>query len=295
MWLEGHQARRSWREENALTGLHATPYDAETAVGESRGRFPVGRWEAQQRRAARAGDLDAWRRELLDEDGMVWEPGEEAGEAKLALFRSYRRAHGHLAPRQDALWGETDTDAQPVGQHMANIRRKNGLGKNPERAQTRAAQLTAIDPDWNCPWPLDRQRHYRILTQLAEDEPDGHLPNIAPGVLFDGDDLGRWPESQTNNWTSLSDEQQQRLTALGVTPAERPHPETTSGEKATGKLSAAFQRGAAALTQYITREGHHHVRRSHLEEIAVDGHDTAVDVRLGVFTSNTKSRRDKLT
>ncbi len=27
---------------------------------------------------------------------MVWEPGEEAWEAKLALFRSYH-AHGHLA------------------------------------------------------------------------------------------------------------------------------------------------------------------------------------------------------
>ncbi|MGW5449066.1 helicase associated domain-containing protein [Streptomyces asiaticus] len=178
---------------------------------------------------------------------------------------------------------------------MANIRRKNGLGKNPERAETRAAQLTAIDPDWACPWPLDWQRHYRVLAQLAEDEPGGRLPEIPPGELFDGDDLGRWPESQANNWRGLSDEQQRRLTALGVTPAERPRPEATSGGKGAGKLSAAFQPGVAALAQYITREGHYHVPRSHVEEIAVDGHDTAVDVRLGVFTSNTKSRRDKLT
>ncbi len=152
VWLEGYQARRRWREENGITGLHPTPHDTETST--DGGRFPVGRWEAQQRRAARTGDLDAWRRELLDEDGMVWEPGEEAWETKLALFRSYHRAHGHLAPRQDAPWGETDTDTQPIGQQVANIRRKNGLGKNPERAETRAAQLTAIDPDWNCPWPL---------------------------------------------------------------------------------------------------------------------------------------------
>jgi hypothetical protein len=44
----------------------------------------------------------------------------------------------------------------PVGQHMANLRRKGGLGKNPERAAERAKQLAAIDPDWNCPWPLER-------------------------------------------------------------------------------------------------------------------------------------------
>ena len=38
----------------------------------------------------------------------------------------------------------------PVGQHMANLRgkgTKNGLGKDPERAAVRAAQLTALDPD----------------------------------------------------------------------------------------------------------------------------------------------------
>ncbi|MFJ1998041.1 helicase associated domain-containing protein [Streptomyces asiaticus] len=296
MWLEGHQTRRRWREENALTGLHATPYDAETAVGESRGRFPVGRWEAQQRRAARVGDLDTWRRELLDEEGIVWEPGEEAWQAKLALFRSYRRAHGHLAPRQDALWGETDTETQPIGQHMANIRRQNGLGKNLERAETRAAQLTAIDPDWACPWPLDWQRHYRVLAQLAEDEPDGRLPDIAPGVLFDGDDLGRWLESQANNWRGLSDEQQRRLTALGVTPAERPRPEATSGGKAAGKLSAAFQRGVAALVQYIPARG----TTTSAEATLRRSQSTATtpqwtSVRLGVFISNTRSRRDKLT
>ncbi|MFD8821257.1 helicase associated domain-containing protein [Streptomyces sp. NPDC059605] len=35
---------------------------------------------------------------------MVWEPGEEAWENKLAVLRSYRRATGRLAPRQDAMW-----------------------------------------------------------------------------------------------------------------------------------------------------------------------------------------------
>ncbi len=100
---------------------------------------------------------------------MVWEPGEEAWETKLAALRSYRRAHGHRAPRQDAVWGE-DGEQIAIGQLMANLRRKGGLGKDEERARTRAEQLTATDADWSCPWPLDWQRHYRMLAQLAETE-----------------------------------------------------------------------------------------------------------------------------
>ncbi|GDY80698.1 hypothetical protein SAV31267_101830 [Streptomyces avermitilis] len=124
-------------------------------------------------------ELEERRKTLLDapEAGMVWEPGEEAWENKLAALRSYRQATGHLAPRQDAVWGEDD-EMVPIGQHTANLRRKGGLGKDPERAAERAQQLTAIDPDWNCPWPLDWQRHYRVLADLVE--ADGHLPEIAP-------------------------------------------------------------------------------------------------------------------
>lgn len=102
MRLEGFQALRRWRAENGITGLHAVPYDTETEVGVTKD-FPLGRWVHQQRKALRAGELEDHRKQQLDEQGMVWEPGEEAWETKLALLRSYRRAHGHLAPRQDAV------------------------------------------------------------------------------------------------------------------------------------------------------------------------------------------------
>lgn len=132
VWLEGYQALLRWRAENDITGLHAVPYDVETEVGVTKD-FPLGRWVHQQRKALRAGELEPRRKELLDapEAGMVWEPGEEAWENKLAAFRSYRRATGHLAPRQDAVWGEGEGEAMvPIGQHMANLRRKGGLGKD---------------------------------------------------------------------------------------------------------------------------------------------------------------------
>ncbi|MFF7505276.1 Helicase associated domain protein [Streptomyces lavendulae] len=301
VWLEGYQALLRWRAENEITGLHAVPYDTETEVGVTKA-FPLGRWVHQQRKALRTGELGDRRKTLLDapEAGMVWEPGEEAWEAKLAVLRSYRRATGHLAPRQDATWGEDDAMV-PVGQHMANLRRKgtkNGLGKDPDRAAERAAQLTAIDKDWNCPWPLDWQRHFRVLADLVD--ADGQLPDIAPGVLWDGDDIGRWLQQQKQpaTWARLLPEQQTRLTALGVQPAQAPPPAPTGtpGAKGPGKAQQAFQRGLAALTQWVEREGADRpVPRAHGEEIAVEDEAEPVVVKLGVWVSNTKTRRDKLT
>ncbi len=298
VWLEGYQALLRWRKENDITGLHAVPYDTETEVGVTKD-FPLGRWVHQQRKALRTGELEDRRKELLDapEAGMVWEPGEEAWENKLAALRAYRKASGHLAPRQDAVWGEGETMV-PVGQHMANLRRKGGLGKDAERAAKRAQQLTAIDEDWDCPWPLDWQRHYRVLADLVD--ADDVLPDIAPGVLMDGDDIGRWLQQQKQpaTWTRLLPEQQNRLAALGVEPAQAPPPAPAAarGVKGPSKAQQAFQRGLEALTQWVEREGAHRpVPRAHSEQIAVDGETEPVVVKLGVWVSNTKTRRNKLT
>jgi hypothetical protein len=295
VWLEGYQALLRWRKKHHITGLHALPYDTETTVGVT-AAFPLGRWIHQQRKALRAGELDDHRKTLLDapEAGMVWEPGDEAWENKLAALRSYHRAHGHLAPRQDAVWGESDTEGLvPVGQHIANLRRNGGLGKDPERAEARARQLAAIDPDWNCPWPLNWQRHYRVLADLADTEAGGVLPDIQPGVLMDGDDLGKWLQRQKNpgTWAQLSTEQQERLSRLGVQPLEAPSPAPATARAAKGptKAQQAFQRGLTALTQYIQREGKTIVGRAHIEELP-DGSA----IRLGVFLSNQKVRRDRL-
>ncbi|MFJ7905086.1 Helicase associated domain protein [Streptomyces sp. NPDC096198] len=294
VWLEGYHALLRWRAENEIAGLYAVPYDVEVEVGATKS-FPLGRWVHQQRKALRAAKLDRHRKELLDapEAGMVWEPGEEAWETKVAALRSYRRVTGHLAPRQDAVWGEGEAMV-PVGQHMANLRRKGGLGKDPERATRRAAQLAEIDPDWNCPWPLDWQRHYAVLHDLAADEPHGHLPHIQPGVAFDGDDLGRWLQRQKQpaTWKLLSTEQQKRLSKLGIKPAEAPSPAPTA--KRAAKAQQAFQRGLTALAQWVEREGQRPVPRGHSEEIAVHGEAEPVAVKLGVWVSNIRARRGNL-
>ncbi|MFF7234493.1 Helicase associated domain protein [Streptomyces sioyaensis] len=290
VWLEGYQSLRRWREENEIPGLHAVGYDVEAAAG-STDAFPLGRWVHQQRKALRAGELDPHRKELLDEAGMVWEPGEEAWEAKLAALRSYRRATGHLAPRQDAVWGEGE-EMVPIGQHMANLRRKGGLGKNAERAAQRAEQLTAIDPDWNRPWPLSWQRHYQVLASLVD--ADGHLPYIAPGVVFEGDDIGiwRWRQQEPGTWAQLTPEQRERLSALGVGPVEAPSPASTAkrAAKGQGKAQQAFQRGLAALAQWVEQEGQRPVPRK-----AVVAQPDGTETKVGVWYANQKQRRHTLT
>jgi hypothetical protein len=176
---------------------------------------------------------------------------------------------------------------------MANLRRTGGLGKNPKRAAARAAQLTEIDADWNCPWPLDRQRHYRHLAHLAADEPDGVLPDIAPGVLMDGDDIGRWLQRQRRDWRLLSTEQQERLSRLGVQPAQAPAsaPAAEGASKGPRRAQHAFQRGLAALAQRVEWEGADRPVPRKAVEVLPDGTET----KLGVWVSNTRSRRDKLT
>jgi hypothetical protein len=138
-------------------------------------------------------------------------------------------------------------------------------------------------------WTVDWQRHWAGLRVLLTGGAD--LEEIVPGVTHRGDDIGRWTARQARDWAGLTPEQQRRLGEFGVEPAARPQKASTrSGSKAAAdKGSDAFTRGVAALQQYIQREEKTVVGRQHVEELP-DG----TSVRLGVFLSNQKSRRDRL-
>jgi hypothetical protein len=129
----------------------------------------------------------------------------------------------------------------PIGQHLANLRQGRPR-EGPERAAERAKQLAAIDPDRNCPLALDWQRHYRVLADLVD--ADGSLPEIQPRVLMDGDDIGRWLQRQIQpgTWAQLSTEQQERLSRLGIKPAEAP-----SGAPAATRAAKGPEQGAAGV------------------------------------------------
>ncbi|WP_199831423.1 helicase associated domain-containing protein, partial [Streptomyces noursei] len=111
----------------------------------------------------------------------------------------------------------------------------------------------------------------------------------------------RWLQQQTQpgTWTQLSTEQQKRLAALGVQPDQAPAPTpppapaAARATKGPSKAQTAFQRGLAALTQWVEREGDRPVPRGAVVE--VDGETEPVPVRLGVWISNMRARREKLT
>ncbi|MGW3661079.1 helicase associated domain-containing protein [Streptomyces sp. NPDC005151] len=177
---------------------------------------------------------------------------------------------------------------RPIGQFLANARKKNGLGKEPVRAGRRAAQLAALDPDWRPDWPVDWQRHYAALAGLVA--PGSVLAYVEAGTMVHGMDVGRWLATQQQGWDRLAEGQRERLAQLGVKPAEKSAGPVRKARAGRGAAGGAFERGIAALAQYKAREQKAVVPRSWDEELP-DG----TSVRLGVWLSNTRSRRAGLT
>lgn len=148
----------------------------------------------------------------------------------------------------------------------------------------------------HCHTPMTRKG---LIACMDDTQPPPPHPQLTPGVVFDGDHIGRWLQQQQKpgTWAQLSTEQQVRLTSLGVQPDQTPPPASAHGHaaKGLGKAQQAFQRGLTALTQWIDREGPRPVPRGHTEPTAVDGESDPVPVRLGVWVSNTRARRNRLT
>ncbi|MER7316585.1 DEAD/DEAH box helicase [Streptomyces halstedii] len=281
-WKAGHRAAVAYRKRE---GDLAVPYNHVEGGGvEGEGGFPLGRWLSDQRRAMRAGTMLAERAEDLEALDVVWDPADAAWEENLGAARAYAVAYGTLAAPVMAMIMD-----RPVGQWLANARKKNGLGKDQARASRRAAALAAIDPDWNPDWPIDWQRHYAALRGVAA--PGSVLGYVEPGAMVNGLDVGAWLVAQQEGWEELSGGQRERLVQLGVRPPEKKSAVAAKARpRAGGARAGAFERGVAALAQYAEREGTVVVPRSWSEELP-DG----TSVRLGVWLSNTRSRRATLT
>lgn len=280
-WRRGYEAALRYRERE---GDLDAPYEHV----ETKGAFPLGRWLSDQRRAYRAGTISSQRAADLEGLGIVWDTADQQFAENLAAARAYYEQTGTLAAPRHA----TALD-KPVGQWLTNIRRPGGLGKNPARAQRRAAALAAIDPDWNPRekgWTVDWQRHYTGLKQLLA--AGARLDDLVPGVTWHGEDIGRWTATQRRDWNRLNDEQQRRLAQLGVKPGGPARglkaPAKASATSTSGRGAEAFQRGLEALAQCIRREGSL-PGRGHLEHLP-DG----TTHRPGVWIANQKARRDRL-
>ncbi|MEU8489334.1 Helicase associated domain protein [Streptomyces sp. NPDC048641] len=273
-WARGWAKLKEYAERE---GHARVPYE------HKEGAFPLGQWVAEQRRAYGAGQMNGRRAARLEKLGMAWSAADARFQENLAAARVYFAEHWTLcAPRSAAALDK------PVGQWLSNLRRPGALAEHPEWE----AALAAVDEDWNPSWPTEWQRHYAALRELVRDE-EGPA-EVLPGFTVHGMDVGKWLARQRRPevWEALADGQRERLEAVGVTPlAVVPAPEETDvpAEPSTAPVSA-FERGVAALAQYKARTGSVTVPRAHVEALP-DGSE----VKLGVFLSNSKSRRAKLT
>ncbi|MEU1628180.1 Helicase associated domain protein [Streptomyces sp. NPDC020096] len=270
---------RGWAKLKAFTereGHARVPY------GHKEGATPLGQWVAEQRRAYGAGQMSGLRVKRLEKLGMVWSLADERFQENLEAARVYYEEHWTLCAPRSA----TALD-RPVGQWLSNLRRPGALEGHPEWE----AALREVDPDWNPAWPADWQRHYAALRELVRDEDHGQAV-VLPGVTVHGMDVGRWQAKQRQHavWQQLMEGQRERLEDVGVVPLA-PEPEAPA-KPSTAPVSA-FERGVAALAQYKARTGSVTVPRAHVETVVLDGQEHAV--KLGVFLSNSKARRAKLT
>ncbi|MDT0347731.1 DEAD/DEAH box helicase [Streptomyces litchfieldiae] len=306
--------RQDWeRGFAALRRFHQRTGHARVPFSHREGAYPLGQWTADQRKTFNAGAMTGQRARRLERLGMVWDERELAWEETLDVLSAYFQEYGTLAAPRSA----TILD-RPVGMMLANLRRPGGLGKDPERAWKRGEQLAAIDPYWNPDWPIEWQRNFAGVQQCINGS--ASLEEILPGVTVAGVDVGMWLRRQRQGWKRLTAGQRELLNGLGVTPLPTPSaaptqaatentgavPVPAARKPATGR-NASFERGLAAARQYLNREGHLTIPRTHIEHLVIedsadgdgqelqDQEQQAVAVKLGVWRSNMRSRRDKLT
>ncbi|MFC9249633.1 Helicase associated domain protein [Streptomyces sp. NPDC057136] len=268
-WARGWSALKKFTERE----LHArVPY------GHKEGAYPLGQWVAEQRRAYGAGQMTGLRAGRLEKLGMVWSLADERFQENLEAARAYYEEHWTLcAPRSAAMLD------RPVGQWLSNLRRAGALEDHPEWESA----LREVDKDWNPSWPPEWQRHYAVVREMLAEE--SILAYIEPGVTVHGMDIGKWlaRQRQPPVWAALTGGQRERLEAIGVVPMAA---ELEPPAKPSATPVGAFERGVAALAQYKAREGSVTVSRGHVERL-----EDGSEVKLGVFLSNSKSRRAKLT
>ncbi|MEW2030667.1 Helicase associated domain protein [Streptomyces roseifaciens] len=266
---------RGWAKLKAFTereGHARVPY------GHREGATPLGQWVAEQRRAYAAGQMTGVRARRLEQLGMVWSVAGERFQENLEAAKAYFEEHWTLCAPRTA----TALD-RPIGQWLSNLRRPGALEGHPEWEQA----LREVDEDWNPAWPADWQRHYAAVRELLAEEDE--QADLQPGVTVHGMDVGKWLAKQRQHtvWQQLTDGQRERLEQLGIVSLP---PEQGTPAKPPRSAAGAFERGVAALEQYKARTGSVMVPRGHVETLP-----DSTEVKLGVFLSNTKTRRAKLT
>ncbi|MFJ5829577.1 Helicase associated domain protein [Streptomyces sp. NPDC093089] len=220
--------------------------------------FELGRFITTMRDAMTAGRLEPeWIAEL-DALGMIWDKHDAAWRARLTQAADYHQAHGHLAAPATT----------PLGAWLAEQRSHATHGRLTE---ARAADLAAIDPDWQLPHGPDWHRKYHLLRRhLETGQP------LTPDTTAASTNLGSWATRQLTTWKNLTPGQHRLLTNLGLTPDA-----STLAPRPTARRT--FAQTVQILELFLHRERRAPAAR---ETIAVDG-DT---VKIGAWFAKTRTK-----
>ncbi|MGW4651504.1 Helicase associated domain protein [Kitasatospora sp. NPDC004289] len=296
LWREAIGHVRNWYKEHGHLNV---PYAA--LVGEN-GNYPLGRWLSDRRVENAAGELAPWRVEQLDGFDMVWSVSDARFEAGLSWAKVWAKDHGGslAAPARASIGGYA------IGTWLAELR---AAAQVPESepgslAPERRRALEEIDPWWCPSWPIAWQRTYAVARSWWL-ESDGKVAwaQLAEGVMFEGEALGRWVLAQRAGHPGLETEQQELLAAIGIE-ADPDLVAAKAAADARPKVSRTdrFQLGVAALAAFVAEHRHPQVPRPHRQVVEVveagpEGEENVLvhEVALGAFMNNAKARRAKLT
>ncbi|MFI0716363.1 Helicase associated domain protein [Streptomyces inhibens] len=233
------------------------PADYTDAVG-----YTLGRFITTMRDAHTAGRLAPDFTAELDALDMIWDKHGAAWRAHLTTLADYHAAHGHLAIPTTA----------PGGAFLAEQR---SLAAHEDLAPTRAADLEAIDPDWQLPYGPDWHRKYHLLRRhLAA----GHNPAaLHANTLIGTAKIGRWLQRQLTRWTTLAPGQQHLLHQIGLTP-------NTSPLTPPQRSRRTFEQTVQLLELFLHREQRAPTAR---EEIVVDGEH----IKIGPWLAKTRTKK----
>ncbi|MER6573298.1 Helicase associated domain protein [Streptomyces sp. NPDC001093] len=206
--------RRQWHQAAQHTRAHG-PLNAASGFPDT--GINLAEWLYEQ--CARYADLHPEQQRLMASLGIDTATAQAARPPRrsyserfqmgLAHAAAYASQHGQLAN----VGQRTVHDGFPLGNWLALLRNRHH--NRPPVPADRVQALNALDPWWNPPWSLYWQRHYYRARDMAA----GHTLNPSNGF----DDLpdaavADWLRRQCRDYHHLHPNQQQLLTAVGLTP-----------------------------------------------------------------------------
>jgi superfamily II DNA or RNA helicase len=208
-----------------------------------------------KRQRSEKSELSVTRTRLLDSIDFCWDPTNEQWERGLRTLKSFNNREGHTR----VPYGHIESGF-PLGTWVG-IQRK----KRKRLSRDRLSRLESLNFSWD-PHGERWERGYHALKIFYARE--GHS-TVPQNHIEDGYRLGIWVANQRKEKVRLTTERLKQLETLRFTwnPIE---------DQSSGFLNA--------LVTFKAREGHCRVPPRHLEN----------GLKLGVWVSNIRSRRDRI-